>query len=100
MHVLGAEVAPVVYAYAYTMVEGKTPGQVPGVLTETFTKTIEESRAAARTRSDPATTRSCGWTILSSLLTVARPRQPARLALAIAGVSDPTPGADAQNERL
>jgi hypothetical protein len=39
-------VAPAVYAYAYTMVEGKTPGQMPGVLTETFTKTIEESRAA------------------------------------------------------
>jgi hypothetical protein len=41
-----SEVAPGVYAYAYTMVEGKTPGQMPGVLTETFTKTIEESRAA------------------------------------------------------
>ena len=41
-----SEVAPVVYAYAYTMVEGKTPGQMPGVLTETFTKTIEESRTA------------------------------------------------------
>ena len=41
-----SEVAPVVYAYAYTMVEGKTPGQMPGVLTETFTKTIEESRVA------------------------------------------------------
>jgi hypothetical protein len=41
-----SDVAPVVYAYAYTMVEGKTPGQMPGVLTETFTKTIEESRAA------------------------------------------------------
>jgi hypothetical protein len=41
-----SEVAPAVYAYAYTMVEGKTPGQMPGVLTETFTKTIQESRAA------------------------------------------------------
>ena len=41
-----SEVAPGVYAYAYTMVEGKTPGQMPSVLTETFTKTIEESRAA------------------------------------------------------
>ncbi|HET9565729.1 MAG TPA: hypothetical protein VFP27_14775, partial [Mycobacterium sp.] len=41
-----SEVAPVIYAYAYTMVEGKTPGQMPGVLTETFTKTIEESRVA------------------------------------------------------
>ena len=40
-----SEEAPAVYAYAYTMVEGKTPEQMPGVLTETFTKTIEESRA-------------------------------------------------------
>jgi hypothetical protein len=39
------EVAPVVYDYAYTMVEGKTPADMPGVLHETFTKTIEESRA-------------------------------------------------------
>jgi hypothetical protein len=36
-----SEVAPVVYDYAYTMVEGKTPDQ---------------------TRSAPGTTRSCGWT--------------------------------------
>ena len=40
-----SEVAPVVYSYAYTMVEGKTPADMPGVLRETFTKTIEESRA-------------------------------------------------------
>jgi uncharacterized protein (TIGR03083 family) len=40
-----AEVAPVVYDYAYTMVEGKTPADMPGVLAETFTKTISESRA-------------------------------------------------------
>jgi hypothetical protein len=40
-----SEVAPVVYDYAYTMVEGKKPGDMPGVLRETFTKTIEESRA-------------------------------------------------------
>jgi Mycothiol maleylpyruvate isomerase N-terminal domain len=39
------EVAPVVYDYAYTMVAGKTPEQMPDVLHETFTKTIEESRA-------------------------------------------------------
>ena len=37
--------APGVYAYAYTMVEGKTPADMPGVLRETFTKTVEESRA-------------------------------------------------------
>ncbi len=40
-----SEVAPVVYDYAYTMVEGKSPGDMPGVLAETFGKTIEESRA-------------------------------------------------------
>jgi hypothetical protein len=40
-----SEVAPGVYDYAYTMVEGKEPGDMPGVLRETFTKTIEESRA-------------------------------------------------------
>src|SRR5882762_3987175 len=39
-----AEVAPVVYDYAYTMVQGKGPGDMPGVLDETFTKTIEEAR--------------------------------------------------------
>ena len=39
------EVAPVVYDYAYTMVAGKSPDQMPDVLHETFTKTIEESRA-------------------------------------------------------
>ena len=40
-----SEVAPGVYDYAYTMVEGKKPGDMPGVLRETFTKTIEEARA-------------------------------------------------------
>ena len=40
-----SEVAPVVYDYAYTMVQGKTPSDMPGVLRETFTKTIEGSRA-------------------------------------------------------
>jgi len=40
-----AEVAPVVYDYAFTMVEGKKPGDMPGVLAETFGKTISESRA-------------------------------------------------------
>jgi hypothetical protein len=34
-----------VYAYAYTMVEGKTPADMPGVLAETFTKTVTEARA-------------------------------------------------------
>jgi hypothetical protein len=38
------EVAPVVYDYAYTMVAGKTAADMPGVLTETFTKTVQEAR--------------------------------------------------------
>jgi hypothetical protein len=40
-----AEVAPVVYDYAFTMVEGKTPADMPSVLNETFTKTVQEARA-------------------------------------------------------
>jgi hypothetical protein len=40
-----SEVAPVVYDYAYKMVEGKTPQQMADVLHETFGKTVEESRA-------------------------------------------------------
>jgi hypothetical protein len=40
-----SEVAPVVYDYAYEMVEGKTPQQMADVLHETFSKTVEESRA-------------------------------------------------------
>jgi uncharacterized protein (TIGR03083 family) len=40
-----AEVAPTVYDYAYTMVEGKTPADMPGVLAETFSKSISESRS-------------------------------------------------------
>jgi hypothetical protein len=40
-----SEVAPVVYDYAYTMVEGKQPGQMADVLSETFGKTIQEARA-------------------------------------------------------
>jgi hypothetical protein len=42
-----SEVAPVVYDYAYKMVEGKTPQQMPDVLHETFTKTIQGARATA-----------------------------------------------------
>jgi Mycothiol maleylpyruvate isomerase N-terminal domain len=40
-----SEVAPGVYDYAYTMVEGKQPGQMADVLSETFGKTIQEARA-------------------------------------------------------
>ena len=39
------EHAPTVYDYAYTMVEGRSPGQMADVLAETFTRTIEEARA-------------------------------------------------------
>jgi len=42
-----SEVAPVVYNYAYTMVEGKRPQDMPDVLHEIFTKTIEGARAMA-----------------------------------------------------
>ncbi len=42
-----SEVAPVVYDYAYTMVEGKRPQDMPDVLHEIFTKTIEGARAMA-----------------------------------------------------
>jgi hypothetical protein len=40
-----SETGPVVYQYAYTMVEGKTPADMPGVLAETFGQTIKECRA-------------------------------------------------------
>jgi hypothetical protein len=40
-----SEVAPVVYDYAYTMVQGKTPAQMPDVLHDTFTRTIAEATA-------------------------------------------------------
>ena len=42
-----SEVAPVVYSYAYTMVEGKTPSDMVGVLEETFGKTVQECRTTA-----------------------------------------------------
>jgi Mycothiol maleylpyruvate isomerase N-terminal domain len=42
-----SEVAPTVYDYAYTMVEGKTPSDMPAVLAETFAKTVSESRASS-----------------------------------------------------
>ncbi|MFP3914463.1 MAG: maleylpyruvate isomerase N-terminal domain-containing protein [Actinomycetota bacterium] len=40
-----SEVAPVVYDYAYTMVAGKSPSDMPDVLHETFSKTISEARS-------------------------------------------------------
>ena len=40
-----SEHAPIVYDYAYTMVEGKTPAQMPDVLGATFAKTVEGARS-------------------------------------------------------
>jgi hypothetical protein len=40
-----SETAPVVYDYAYKMVQGKTPADMPGVLHETFSKTVAAGRA-------------------------------------------------------
>ena len=40
-----SETGPVVYEYAYTMVQGKTHADMPDVLAGTFGKTIEECRA-------------------------------------------------------
>jgi hypothetical protein len=40
-----SEVAPVVYDYAYTMVEGKTPADMPGVLRTTFSRSVGGARA-------------------------------------------------------
>jgi hypothetical protein len=57
-----SEVAPVVYDYAYTMVEGRTPAEMPDVLGPPSPR---RSRGRGRWRptpSAPATTRSCGWT--------------------------------------
>jgi hypothetical protein len=54
-----SEVAPVVYDYAFKMVEGKIPEQMPDVLHETFTKTTEGRGPWHPTRSARATTRSC-----------------------------------------
>lgn len=42
-----SEVAPVVYDYAYKMVDGKTPAQMADVLHETFSQSVEGARAAA-----------------------------------------------------
>jgi hypothetical protein len=40
-----SEVAPVVYDYAYTMVDGKTPEDMADVLHETFSRTVEGARS-------------------------------------------------------
>src|SRR5580700_5760913 len=40
-----SETGPVVYDYAYTMVQGKTPADMPGVLHETFSMTLSQARS-------------------------------------------------------
>ena len=50
-----SEVAPTVYDYAYTMVEGKTAADMPGGLRD-VPEVDEESRALPPDRSDPAIT--------------------------------------------
>jgi uncharacterized protein (TIGR03083 family) len=40
-----SETAPAVYDYAYTMVRGKTPAEMPDVLHETFSLTISQARS-------------------------------------------------------
>jgi Mycothiol maleylpyruvate isomerase N-terminal domain len=40
-----SETAPVVYQYAYTMVDGKTPADMPHVLHETFSLTVSQARS-------------------------------------------------------
>jgi hypothetical protein len=42
-----SETGPVVYGYAYAMVEGKTPEQMPDVLAGTFAKVIDGCRAVS-----------------------------------------------------
>jgi hypothetical protein len=48
-----SEVAPVVYDYAYTMVAGKSPADMPAVLEETFAKTVSEARSVEPTLVGP-----------------------------------------------
>jgi len=40
-----SETAPVVYEYAYTMVNGRTPDKMADVLHETFSESVNEARA-------------------------------------------------------
>jgi hypothetical protein len=64
-----SEAAPAVYDYAYTMVEGKSPSDMPNVLAETFQNTI----AGARTT--PPETIGSGYYALMELAEV-RNRSP------------------------
>jgi hypothetical protein len=40
-----SETAPVVYEYAYRMVDGRTPDKMADVLHDTFTRSVDEARA-------------------------------------------------------
>jgi uncharacterized protein (TIGR03083 family) len=40
-----SETGPVVYEYAYTMVRGKTPADMPGVLHQTFSSAVSHARS-------------------------------------------------------
>ncbi|HTA07722.1 MAG TPA: maleylpyruvate isomerase N-terminal domain-containing protein [Streptosporangiaceae bacterium] len=48
-----SETGPVVYSYAYAMVDGKVAADMPGVLAETFGKAVHEARAVRRDRVGP-----------------------------------------------
>jgi hypothetical protein len=48
-----SETGPVVYDYAYQMVEGKTPADMPAVLHETFSQTVAEARTVPSTTVGP-----------------------------------------------
>jgi hypothetical protein len=48
-----SETGPVVYEYAYTMVEGKTPAQMADVLGETFSKAVEGCRSVPESAVGP-----------------------------------------------
>ncbi len=48
-----SETGPVVYEYAYTMVEGKTPAQMADVLGETFSKAVEGCRSVPESTVGP-----------------------------------------------
>jgi uncharacterized protein (TIGR03083 family) len=48
-----SETGPVVYDYAYTMVRGKTPADMPGVLHETFSLTVSQARSVPADTTGP-----------------------------------------------
>jgi hypothetical protein len=42
-----AEIAPLLYEYAYTMVEARTPTEMPRVLQQTFAAAVQDAKAAS-----------------------------------------------------